>query len=50
MLEFNPLQPNYLSPTTTANSAGDGRLKVGVSEKKKKIIKKHLTKHKNGKI
>ncbi len=33
--------PNYSGPTTTATSAQEGRLKVGI-EKKKKVIKKHL--------
>ena len=41
----NP-QPNYSGPTTTANSAEEGRLKVSVSQKKgkKAIIKKYLKK------
>ena len=34
--------PNYSGPTTTANSAAEGRLKVEVSQKKRKIIKKRL--------
>jgi hypothetical protein len=37
--------PNYSGPTTTANSAAEGRLKVGVTQAKKKIIKKHLKKN-----
>lgn len=45
MLDSNP-QPNYSGPTTTANSAAEGRLKVDVGQMKKKkaIIKKHLKK------
>lgn len=44
MLDFNT-QPNYSGPTTTINSALEGRLKAGIMEKKKrKIIKKHLRK------
>ena len=36
---------NYSRPTTTANSAEEGRLKVDVNHKKKKsIIKKYLKK------
>lgn len=35
--------PNYIGPTTTANSAAEGRLKVDVNQKKKrKILKKYL--------
>jgi hypothetical protein len=45
MLDINTPQ-NYTGPTTTANSATEGRLKVGV-ETKKKIIRKYLKKHKN---
>ena len=41
MDSINP-QSNYSGPTTTANSAGEGRLKVDTNQKKKKIIKKHL--------
>ena len=38
---------NYSGPTTTANSAIEGRLKVGVGtiQKKKKILKKYLKKN-----
>lgn len=38
--------PNYSGPTTTANSAEEGRLKVDVNQKRKKkaIIKKFLKK------
>ena len=43
MQDFNT-QSNYSGPTTTASSAADGRLKVGVIQKKKKIIKEHLKK------
>lgn len=43
MQDFNT-QPNYSGPTTTAESAASGRLKVGVTQKKKSIIKKHLKK------
>lgn len=42
-----PSQPNYSGPTTTANSAAEGRLKVdvgGMKKKKKAIIKKYLKK------
>lgn len=35
---------NYSGPTTTSTSAQDGRLKVGVSTKKK-IIKNKLKKY-----
>ena len=42
MLDFNT--SNYSGPTTTANSAAEGRLKVSVSQKKKKILKKYLKK------
>jgi hypothetical protein len=35
-------QPNYSGPTDTAQSAKEGRLKVGIE--KKKIIKKYLKK------
>ncbi len=43
MLESSS-QPNYSGPTTTAESAVSGRLKVGVGQNKKKkaIIKKIL--------
>ena len=44
MSDTNPVT-NYLGPTTTANSAAEGRLKVGVVGRKKKIIKKLLKKH-----
>lgn len=44
MQDFNS-QPNYSGPTTTAESAAEGRLKVGVSQKKK-IIKKILRRKK----
>jgi hypothetical protein len=44
MLDFKP-QPNYSGPTTTANSASEGRLKVDVNQKKKKkILKRYLNK------
>lgn len=36
------ITPNYSGPTTTAKSAAEGRLKVGINKKKKKIIKKYL--------
>ena len=39
-----PTPSNYSGPTTTANSAGEGRLMVDVNQKKKKIIRKHLNK------
>lgn len=42
MLDINP--QNYSGPTTTANSAAKGRLRVDVNQKKRKIIKKHLKK------
>ena len=42
MLDFNT-QSNYPGPTTTMNSASEGRLKVDVNHKKKrKILKKYL--------
>ena len=41
MQELNT-QPNYSGPITTADSAVDGRLKVDVNMKKKKIIKKRI--------
>lgn len=44
MLDFNQT-PNYSGPTTTANSAKEGRLKVGIETKKRKIIKKQIKKH-----
>ena len=43
MLDSNS-QPNYSGPTDTSNSGGEGRLKVDVNQKKRKIIKKHLKK------
>ena len=45
MSDTNPTA-NYLGPTTTANSAVEGRLKVSVSQKRKRkaIIRKHLRK------
>jgi len=46
MSDFNS-QPNYSGPTTTADSATEGRLKVdvgGMKKKKKAIIKKYLKK------
>ena len=36
-------QPNISGPTTTADSAAEGRLMVDVNNKKRKIIKKKLT-------
>lgn len=48
MYDFNQA-PSYSLPTTTANSAAEGRLKVDAGKKTKKvIIKKHLKK-KHGK-
>ena len=46
MLDFNAT--NYSGPTTTANSATEGRLKVdaGSVKRKRAIIKKSLNKHK----
>lgn len=43
-----PATANYSGPTTTANSAADGRLKVDVSQKKgrRAIIRKYLKKYK----
>ena len=38
------IQPNYSTPTTTADSAADGRLKVDVGGMKRKITKKLLNK------
>ena len=39
----NKTQQNYKGPTTTAKSAIEGRLKVGVANRKKKaFIKKRL--------
>ena len=37
-------QPNYSGPTTTAESASEGRLKVDVGKRKiiKTILKKHV--------
>lgn len=51
MFSPNPPQPNYSGPTTTANSAADGRLMVDASMKRKKkaFIKKTLKKQKHGK-
>lgn len=45
MLDSNT---NYSGPTTTADSAADGRLKVNVSQKKgrRAIIRKYLKKYK----
>lgn len=45
MLDFNT--SNYSGPTTTAKSAAEGRLKVGIGQKKRKIIKKYLKYDKN---
>ena len=43
-MDYNQNQ-NYSGPTTTTDSIADGRLKVGVVQrKKKKIIKKYLKK------
>ncbi len=42
MQDFSP-QPNIQGPTSTADSASEGRLKVDVNNKKRKIIKKKLT-------
>jgi hypothetical protein len=36
---------NNSGPITTANSEIEGRLKVDVGQKRKKIIKKYLKKH-----
>ena len=51
MLDFSP-QPNYSGPTTTANSAAEGRLKVdvGARKSKKKLLKRILKKHNHGKV
>lgn len=40
-MDENNQQSNYSGPTTTANSAEEGRLRVDV---RRKIIKKHLKK------
>jgi len=45
MQDINP-QPNYSGPTTTANSATEGRLKVGVASHNKKAVIKKLIKKK----
>ena len=44
-----PQQPNYAGPTTTANSAIEGRLKVGVAQGKKRKIIKNILNKKHGK-
>ena len=38
-------QLNYSGPTTTAKSMEEGRLKVDVDLRKRRIIKKHLKKY-----
>lgn len=42
-MDNNPT-PNFSGPSTTATSAKEGRLKVGI-ETRKKIIKKHIKQH-----
>lgn len=42
MLEIG--STNYSGPTTTANSGKEGRIKVDVNQKKKKLLKKILKK------
>lgn len=36
--------PNIQGPRTTADSAAEGRLKISVSQKKRKFIKNRLSK------
>jgi len=38
-----PIKYGYQGPTTTANSKSEGRLKVDVNGKKRKILKKKMS-------
>lgn len=38
-------QTQYSGPTTTDNSISEGRMKVDVNQKKRKIIKKQIKQH-----